>query len=1252
MAGKLSGRLRLVLITALIPLLFASCVEREEGGSREELVQGYIRDFRTIPGVTESEINAVLSFQARELSFSFGTQPSPEAFEDAEGRKSGFLIAFADFLSELLGLQFKPTFYERGILREALETGWLDFSCEAEWPENDARRPHFATDPIYVRAVKVFKLRGTDDLRAIARQRPVKYGFLAGAGIEEKVLDATKFQVETFVFGTLEEAAAKLLAGEIDAFFEESGAYSYFESLEGIVSEDYFPPIELPLSLGTANAEYRPIISVVQKFLEAGGFEYLSGLYTRSAVLNRRFLFEKSLTREEKEWLSARIKFAGPVLVAAEPDDYPVSFYNSKTREFQGIAHDILSDISEISGLKFQIANDPSVGTAELERMVSYGEAQILANYNFMEDVGGYLIVPRPHSYDRYALLANIDSNEIRFNEIFYGTVGLVRGDRKSDLYRKWFPNSRNVVYYPTMERALQALRRRNVMYVMGSTNLLLSRTNYMEDPGFKAGLVFDYQVPFGFALNQDEEELRAVFDKAMVLSGVDQADERWNTRMFDYNQKFLRDLIPYFAVFLCLILLILLGLLYENRKNRRLNRNLESLVDERTAKLLAAQVDLERERQLFQRILESCPICFTITVDGNIAFLTPFAENFLGKKKGETLMDRFAVKEELEEALTRLRGGEVLNWRPMKIARGDGEVREVLVNSFVSDYYGDKGIMSWFTDVTELRENARDLALARDIAEDSARAKSEFLANMSHEIRTPMNAIVGVTQLTLQTDLSDTQRDYLTMIQQAAKSLLGIINDILDFSKIEAGKLTMERIPFNLEEVVDNAVNLSQVRANEKNLELILEISPSVPTSLVGDPMRLGQVMNNLLSNAVKFTERGRVVLKISILQETEGQVILKFAIQDTGIGLTREQISRLFTAFNQADSSVTRRFGGSGLGLAISKRLVEMMGGNIWCEGKAGEGSTFSFTGIFGVRDADKRYATSREDFKGLLALAVDDSPPALTVIAGELESLGLTVLTAESGALAVKILKEKAAGPKAVDLVFLDWKMPEMSGAETAAAIKRELPQDKQPALIIVTALDRDEVAMEAKDVGARVILSKPVMVSSLLNALNDTLASLPKRLRKSRPREEMDASSVSHLKGSSILLVEDNEVNQLVARKLLKNAGFVVDIAGNGRQAFEKVLANKYDLVLMDIQMPEMDGLTSTKAIRALPGYEALPIVAMTAHAMSGDREMSLAAGMNDHITKPIILNDLFAALNRWIKKPTGSEAEAPAAPAEA
>jgi signal transduction histidine kinase/CheY-like chemotaxis protein/ABC-type amino acid transport substrate-binding protein len=1235
-----------LVILAAAPFALVSCEPRSLHQRDEDTVLSYIRDFRRIPGITQAEINAIESFQAQGRVFSFGTLRSAEAFRNQSGKMAGFLPAFSGFLGDMLRLQFNPTFYERGELAIGLSEGYLDFASEVD-AEAPGGKPLYLTDPIYERIVKVFKRRGEDDLRELSSRKLPIFGFVTGTGIRDRVMDATSFPVTAATVDSYQQAADMLRDGSLDAFFEESSALAFFDGYSELESEDYFPPIDLPLTFATGTRELSPVISVVQKFILAGGDEYLSRLYAESSLDNQRDLFESSLDRAQQAWLWEFKDSGAKIRVAAESDNYPVSFYNEQSESFQGIAHDALAEISRLTGLQFEIANDPGLSTDELELMVLSGEAEVLATFNYMyQEQMGMVLSPKPHSWDRFALLTTIESPEIKFDQLFYGTVGLVRGDRRSELFRKWFPNSRNIIWYRTLDKALEALKRGDIMYMMGSTNLLLSLTNYREDPSFKAGLIFEYEVPYGFAFGTEDLTVRDVVGKAGSIVAIPQINERWNSRMFDYNRKFLRDTLPYFAMFTALLIAVLAGLFYENRRNKSLNRDLERLVDERSAKLQTTQVDLERERHLFKRILDSCPLCFTITMDGFLTFLTPFAESFLGMKDGDSIYRCFVVRDELEKALAALGRGEGLNWRPMRVYRMDGAVREVLVNAFVSDYYGRDGVMAWFTDVTELRENARDLALAKDIAEDSAKAKSEFLANMSHEIRTPMNAIVGLTQLTLQTALSDVQRDYLEKTSAAAKSLLGIINDILDFTKIEAGKLSMERIEFQLEEVIDGILNVQLVRANEKSLEILLSVGPDTPTCLEGDPLRLGQILNNLMSNAVKFTEQGRVTLSIDALQESQGQAILKFRIQDTGIGLSDEQIRKLFTAFNQADSSVTRRFGGTGLGLAISKRLVEMMGGKIWCEGTPGQGSSFYFTAMFGVADQKRRYATLQEDLRNLTALAVDDYEPALTVIRDELISLGLNVYTASGGRRALEIIEESLNAPPAVDVVILDWQMPDWDGIETARRIREAVPADRRPAMIIATAHDREEIIPVAAEAGIRMVVPKPVVASSLLAAINDSLALKASAPRKARRRKAMDASRVAHLKGSLILLAEDNEVNQLVAKKLLTNAGFEVEIANNGREAFEKVQTRRYALVLMDIQMPEMDGLTATRAIRALPGYETLPIVAMTAHAMSGDRDLSLAAGMNDHITKPINLDALFAALNKWITlDPEGGDGDA-------
>jgi two-component system sensor histidine kinase/response regulator len=416
-----------------------------------------------------------------------------------------------------------------------------------------------------------------------------------------------------------------------------------------------------------------------------------------------------------------------------------------------------------------------------------------------------------------------------------------------------------------------------------------------------------------------------------------------------------------------------------------------------------------------------------------------------------------------------------------------------------------------------------------------------------------------------------------------------------------------------------------------------LLSVKPNTPASLIGDPVRLGQVLNNLVSNAAKFTEKGQVSVRVEALEEKAEDVVLKFEVRDTGIGLSSEQIALLFSAFTQADSSTTRRYGGTGLGLVISRRLVELMGGEIWCESELGQGSLFAFTSRFGIHRKEKRYISLRADFKNLVALAVDDNSLALDILRDFLQSLGFTVLTASSGREALEIIQSRQQNNLPLNLIVIDWKMPEMDGIETIRQVNKLIPVEKLPIVIMATAYDRDEVYKDAIEAGIKRVLTKPLSPSLLFNSLAEILGQKERvhPAPAAKIPQGYDQKLLGAIHGARILLVEDNKINQLVAEKILKNAGLSVVIANNGLEALEKIKSDFFDLVLMDIQMPEMDGLSATRAIRRMKGFESLPIVAMTAHAMSSDRELSLQAGMNDHINKPIDLPELFQALARWI-----------------
>ena len=550
------------------------------------------------------------------------------------------------------------------------------------------------------------------------------------------------------------------------------------------------------------------------------------------------------------------------------------------------------------------------------------------------------------------------------------------------------------------------------------------------------------------------------------------------------------------------------------------------------------------------------------------------------------------------------------------------------------------RGTVWMFDDVTAERKASELMREARDLAEDATRMKSDFLANMSHEIRTPMNAIIGMSFLALQTDLSPKQRNYIEKVDSASRNLLGIINDILDFSKIEAGKMRFEVAEFHLEDVMENLADLCVIKAQDKGLELLFDVGAEVPTALVGDSLRLGQVLINLVGNAIKFTDHGEITVGIHAVDfdATTGQneITLRFDISDTGVGLTDEQRSKLFSAFSQADASTTRKYGGTGLGLTISKRLVELMDGEIGVQSQVGVGSTFTFTGKFALQAEQRMRTKLDEDVTGLRVLVVDDNARAREIMLAILTSQKFDATAVQSGVEAIAALEQAQAAQRPFGLVLMDWMMPGMDGLATIQRIRTDPLLSGVPAFVMVTAHSRDELLEQADGTKIDGLLLKPVGPSALLDSILCALGKEVVTQGRKQQRQEASHEAEQSVRGAYLLLVEDNLVNQELALEILQGAGVRVDVANNGAEAVGKIGRNQYDGVLMDCQMPVMDGFEATRQIRADGRFNDLPILAMTANAMSGDKELCLAAGMNDHIGKPIDVNQLFVSLARWVK----------------
>jgi signal transduction histidine kinase/CheY-like chemotaxis protein len=641
-------------------------------------------------------------------------------------------------------------------------------------------------------------------------------------------------------------------------------------------------------------------------------------------------------------------------------------------------------------------------------------------------------------------------------------------------------------------------------------------------------------------------------------------------------------------------------------------------------------------------------PTASVVVVNGRkpIGLMTNYHLNrLLGDRYGVSLYYHRKVKK-------------IMNPNPLIV--NDGEllenVAEVAMNRDSASLYDDiivtrNGNVAGTVPIKDILEALVRIHMkAKENAEASAKAKSDFLANMSHEIRTPINAITGLTELALKTDLNRKQKDYLKKINFSTQSLLGIINDILDLSKIEAGRLELESTEFVLSEVMDNLVDMFTSKMSEKGIEMVVAIEENVPHHLKGDPFRLGQVLINLISNALKFTHEGEIVIKASLVKTLPGRVGLMFKVKDTGIGISDEKAEKLFTPFTQADSSTTRRYGGTGLGLTICKRLVEAMHGRIGVKSWLGQGSLFYFTARFDLpeKTTSKPLAFPVE-LSGIRSLVVDDNEEARCIISQVLSSFGFDVQSIDSGPKALQLMNKTT---RDFDLVILDWKMPEMDGITTLRSIRNTSSQPDLP-VIFMTAFGRDEIIQEAQTAGANAFLTKPVKQSVLFDTIIGIFgkeAALPKK-----PETSSETDAFTKLAGSRLLVVDDNPINLQVAQELLENMQITVETACTGKEAVKAVGSKYFDAVLMDVQMPEMDGFEATRRIRqleskkqnlktkadsigqrsSLQNSKRLPIIAVTAAAMKEDRNNCLWAGMDDYISKPIDSQKLYHVLTRWI-----------------
>jgi len=674
-----------------------------------------------------------------------------------------------------------------------------------------------------------------------------------------------------------------------------------------------------------------------------------------------------------------------------------------------------------------------------------------------------------------------------------------------------------------------------------------------------------------------------------------------------------------------------------------RANQALEAEVGVRAQ----AEEALRESSDLVRLLLDSIPEgIYGIDIHGSCTFCNPSCLRLLGYEEAQELLGKnmHALMHHTRQDGTAYPGEQCKIYEAFRGGLGTHSDDEVLWRrdhtSFPAEYWSDPmlragkvmGTVVTFVNITQRKQAEQVLREARETAEAGSRAKSEFLANMSHEIRTPLNGVIGMTELALDTELTPEQRGYLNLVKSSAESLLALLNDILDFSKIEARRLDMETIDFNLRDCLDDTLQTVSLRAHEKGLELACHFLPDVPEGVRGDPTRLRQIVINLIGNAIKFTSQGEIVMRVETEQETGNEATLHFAVSDTGLGIPLEKQASIFEAFTQADNSTTRKYGGTGLGLSISLRLVEMMGGRMWLESEPGRGSTFHFSARFQLQSAfaSRQAAIGLEKLRDVSVLIVDDNATNRRVLKEMLVGWRMRTIEADSGSSAVTKLKRAAAQGSAFSLVLLDAQMPDVDGFQVAEQIKQD-PQMASSSLIMLTSAGFRGDAARCRGLGIQGYLPKPIKHSDLLQAIQTVLSS-PARTEQAPAL--VTTHSLREGRGRfKVLLAEDNRVNQILAVRLLEKRGHTVIVVETGKAGLEALRNESFDLILMDVQMPELDGLQATARIREQEKTTGrhIPIVAMTAHAMVGDKQRCLQGGMDAYISKPLSVNELFATI---------------------
>ena len=1109
-----------------------------------------IPNYKDIPGVTQAEIDAIEALKSSGRTFSYGALLSTEMFVNENGQLDGYTTELCGLLSQMFGVKFTPSVFEWDEIVAGVAAHTIDFSGDFTiTPER--RQSYLMSSTIAVRSIALFYLTSSEPIKQIETHRTPILGFLQGSVNRQQLMEVYSGQFETVYVDSVQDANTALKEGKMDAFVCDNVFEAAFGGNNEIVCELYTPLIYNPVALTTKNEELSKVISVFDKYIDNGGQAVLSARYAKGMASFTNFVLRKRFTDEEKAYIDEHVASGKKIPVILESGNYPVSFYNEKTKEYQGIVPDLLAQVTTLTGLEFESINDPQEGWASVLEKLQSGQALIISELLHTESREGQFLWPKdPSCVTHYALLSKSDYPNLEFYQMLGKRIGVEIDTAYQDIAAKWFPNA-ELLNYNSIDEEFAALDSGEIDLIMASENLLLSQTNYSEKPGYKVNFTIDHTAESKLGFNIDQSVLVSIFDKTYPYVESDTVVRSWLGRVFDYSAQLSQSRVLLLSVAAVLLLAFIVLLAVFMFKNNRHRKTLSDTVKARTIQLerqdmlshtvnavasrlmsvededfltalhdsfalLGKSIDVQRVT-IWKNFEEDGELYFTKVHEwSENAALQHGAENYMAKIKYSQMVPRWQQV---------LGSGRCINMPVKDMIPSEkeqmqrfGVVSILIIPIFIRDkFWGYIG----FDDCKNIRmfseaeENAlesggllvasailrneinENLVIAKEEAMASANAKSAFLANMSHEIRTPMNAIIGMTTIAKNANSLEKTNECLGKISVAAQHLLGIINDILDMSKIEAQKFELAYDEFDFEKMVENICTMTTNRVEEKCQIFELECDESIPKNLVGDELRFSQVITNLLSNAVKFTpEHGTVRLEFKQIVDRGDAVELEVTVTDTGIGISPEQKTNLFNAFEQADRGISRRFGGTGLGLVISKNIVELMGGKIVMKSELGKGSRFSFSVQLskgtGKEMAGEHVNDVQGDvynFTGKHLLVVEDVDINREIIMSLLEGTNIEIDCAENGQIACEMV---ANNPGKYHLIFMDIHMPIMDGY-TATKQLRDMEKDNEfpVPIIAMTANAFKEDIEKCKDCGMNDHIAKPVDLNLVLRKMHKHL-----------------------------------------------------------------------------------------------------------------------------------------------------------------